>query len=133
MSGPTAAGAWQVNFFWWGKADVTRPCSPDEWDGNLMINGVPHLRAPGTEEPMEPNDAKSLAETLNAVGEVGTETVPSVTGDNLVPRLVAFADKWEIKEPVKAKLARDAAERITTLRHRVPVNDAPGGESEWLG
>jgi len=56
---------WQVNHFWWGQADVTRPCAEDEWDGKLVINGVKHLYAPGISGPMESEEAKELAERLN--------------------------------------------------------------------
>lgn len=37
-------GPWQSNGSHWGEADVTHPCSEDEWNGDLRINGEHHLR-----------------------------------------------------------------------------------------
>lgn len=57
---------WKAKVSWWGQSQVVRECTEEEWDGNLRINGVPHLY--WSKEYMEPSKAEKLAEQLNSLG-----------------------------------------------------------------
>lgn len=51
-------GPWEAHFTHWGEANVTHPCTKEEWDGDLRINGQPHLRVT---HYIKPDDAKLIA------------------------------------------------------------------------
>jgi hypothetical protein len=65
MAWPTTPRPWQANFAHWGRSDITHPCSDEsEWDGNLRINGKPHIYVANN---LAPGDADLIVRAVNAL------------------------------------------------------------------
>lgn len=56
---------WKASMMWWGQAEIVRECPDVEWDGNLTINGVPHLCHPYHTGYFDSDDAQDIVDQLN--------------------------------------------------------------------